>query len=85
MRRRAITIAAAAACVATTADWLPHRLSLSKSLPFNNRSEHFPVVVGRVEEVDILDRSQVRRPSGLLYALGGLETGRGRLRTAQVY
>ena len=43
------------------------------------------LVVGRVEEVDILDRSQVRRPSGLLYALGALETGRGRLRTAQVY
>jgi len=42
---------------------LPHYLSLSKLLPFDNRPEHVPVVIGRVEEGNIFGRSQVRRPS----------------------
>jgi hypothetical protein len=36
----------------------PHCLSLSKLLPFDNKPEHFPVVIGRVEEMDVFSRSQ---------------------------
>jgi hypothetical protein len=52
----------------------PQCLSLSKLLPFNNRPEYFPVVISRVEEVDIFGRSQVRSSSMPLRTLGGLET-----------